>query len=256
MIINLNGKIGLVVGIANEHSIAYGCAEKFREAGAELAITYLNKKAEPYVRPLAEKLQSPLVLPCDVQKKEEVEQVFEHIRKKWGKLDFMLHSIAFAPKIDLQDRVVDCSREGFLEAMDISCYSLIQMSKLAEPLMQEGGCILTMTYYGGQKVVLNYNLMGIVKAALEAAMRYLAYELGSKNIRVNAISPGSISTRAASGIRNFCEYLAEEKQWSPLHRLVDISSVGNLAAFLASSAASDITGQVYYVDAGYSIMDR
>jgi enoyl-[acyl-carrier protein] reductase I len=255
MLIDLNGKIGLVVGIANEHSIAYGCAEKFRQAQAELIVTYLNEKAKPYVQPLAEKLQSPLFLPCDVQNKEEMKCLFDCIHQKWGKLDFMLHSIAYCSKSDLQDRVVDCSKEGFLEAMDISCYSLIQMTKLAEPLMKKGGSILTMSYYGSQKVIENYNLMGIVKAALESTVRYLAYELGKDNIRVNAISPGPIKTRAASGIRNFYEYIEKEEEKTPLHRLVNIENVGNLAAFLASEAAMDITGQVLYVDAGYSIMD-
>jgi len=254
MLIDLNGKLGLVAGIANEHSIAYGCAEKFFESNAVLATTYLNEKAEPFLRPLAEKLKSPIILPCDVQKEEEIIALFETIQKKWGKLDFMLHSIAFAPKSDLQDRVVDCSKEGFLEAMDISCHSLIRMSKYAEPLMKNGGSIMTMTYYGSQKVILNYNLMGVVKAALESSVRYLAAELGSKNIRVNAMSPGPIKTRAASGIPNFHEYIDAEEKRSPLHRLVDIASVGNLAAFLASDAAIDITGQVFYVDSGYSIM--
>lgn len=251
----LKGKIGLVVGIANEHSIAYGCAEKFRETQAELVITYLNEKAKPYVQPLASKLQSPLFLPCDVQNKEELAAVFDSINQKWGKLDFMLHSIAFAPKSDLLGRVVDCSKEGFLQAMDISCHSLIQMSKLAEPLMKQGGSILTMSFYGSQKVIVDYNLMGVVKAALEATVRYLAYELGKDNIRVNAISPGPIMTRAASAFPTFSEGMEKGEKKSPLHRLVDIENVGYLAAFLASDAAKDITGQVHYIDAGCSIVD-
>jgi len=254
MIIDLTGKKGLVTGIANEHSIAYGCAGKFREAKAELATTFLNAKAEPFMRPLALQLESPLILPCDVQKEEEIIALFEGIQKKWGKLDFMLHSMAFAPKSDLEDKLLDCSKDGFLEAMDISCHSLIRLAKYAAPLMKNGGSILTMTYYGSQKVILNYNLMGVVKAALEASVRYLAYELGSQNIRVNAISPGPIQTRAASGIPNFFEYIKAGQERSPLHRLVDIKNVGNLAAFLASDAAMDMTGQVYYVDSGYSIM--
>lgn len=254
MPIDLQNKQGLVVGIANEHSIAYGCAEKFYEANAELATTFLNTKAEPFVRPLVEKLKSPIILPCDVQNEEEIIALFDAIQKKWGKLDFMLHSLAFAPKTDLQGRLVDCTKDGFLEAMDISCHSLIRLSKYAEPLMKNGGSILTMTYYGSQKVILNYNLMGVVKAALEAAVRYLAHELGPKNIRVNAISPGPIQTRAASGIPNFYEYIKMEEERSPLHRLVTIENVGNLAAFLVSDAATDMTGQVYYVDSGYSII--
>ncbi len=254
MLIDLKGKVGLVVGIANEHSIAYGCSEKFHEAGAELVITYLNEKAKPYVQPLATALKTPLFLPCNVQNEDELKAVFENIRQKWGKLDFMLHSIAFASKADLSGRVVDCSKAGFLDSMDISCHSLIRMAKLAEPLMKEGGSILTMTYYGSQKVILNYNMMGIVKAALEASVRYLASELGKSNIRINAISPGAIQTRAASGIPNFEAYIKAETAKTPLHKLVDTGSVGNLAAFISSSAGSDITGQVYYIDAGYSIM--
>lgn len=254
MIIDLNNKQGLVTGIANDQSIAYGCAQQFYEAKAELATTFLNAKAEPFMRPLALKLQSSLILPCDVQKEEEIIALFAAIEKKWGKLDFLLHSMAFAPKTDLDSQLVDCTKEGFLEAMDISCHSLIRLSKYAAPLMKQGGSILTMTYYGSQKVILNYNLMGVVKAALEASVRYLACELGAQNIRVNAISPGPIQTRAASGIPNFYEYIDAEKQRSPLHRLVDIKSVGNLAAFLVSDAGRDITGQVHYIDAGYSIM--
>jgi enoyl-[acyl-carrier protein] reductase I len=254
MIMDLSNKQGLVTGIANEHSIAYGCAKQFREANAEFATTFLNAKAEPFMRPLALQLNSPLILPCDVQKEEEVSALFAAIEKKWGKLDFMLHSIAFAPKSALEVPLSECSREGFLEAMDISCHSLIRLTKYAAPLMKNGGSILTMTYYGSQKVILNYNAMGVVKAALEAAVRYLAYELGPQNIRVNAISPGPIKTRAASGIPDFNAYIDAEEQRSPLHRLVDIKNVGNLAAFLVSDAAMDITGQVHYVDAGYSII--
>ena len=254
MIIDLSKKQGLVTGIANEHSIAYGCAEQFREAKAELATTFLNAKAEPYMRPLALKLQSPLILPCDVQKEEEIVALFSAIEKKWGKLDFLLHSMAFAPKTDLEDPLLDCSKEGFLEAMDISCHSLIRLSKYAAPLMKNGGSILTMSYYGSQKVIFNYNLMGVVKAALEASVRYLACELGPKNIRVNAISPGPIQTRAATAIPDFDDYIKAGQERSPLHRLVDIKNVGNLAAFLVSDASMDITGQVHYIDAGYSIM--
>ncbi len=254
MIVDLTNKKGLVLGIANEDSIAYGCAEKFREAKAELATTYLNAKAEPFVRPVALKLKSPIILPCDVQKEEELVALFDEIKSKWGKLDFMLHSMAFASKSDLENRLIDCSKEGFMQAMDISCHSLIRLSKYAAPLMKEGGSILTMSYYGGQKVIFNYNLMGVVKAALEATVRYLAHELGLQNIRVNAISPGPIKTRAASGIPHFEQYIVAEKERSPLHRLVDIKQVGNLAAFLVSDASMDITGQVMYVDSGSSII--
>ena len=254
MIVDLNNKKGLVLGIANEHSIAYGCAQQFVAANAQLVTTFANSKAEPFVRPLALHLKSPLILPCDVQKEDEISALFAAIEKKWGTLDFMLHSMAFAPKTDLERPLLDCTKEGFLEAMDISCHSLIRLSKHAVPLMKNGGSILTMTYYGSQKVLFNYNVMGVVKAALEASVRYLANELGPKNIRVNALSPGPIQTRAASGIPHFDAYIDAEKNRSPLHRLVDIKQVGNLAAFLASDAALGITGQVHYVDAGYSIM--
>ncbi len=254
MIVDLKHKQGLVTGIANGHSIAYGCAEKFHEAGAELITTFLDAKTESFMRPLAVKLNASLILPCDVQKEEEIIALFEAIEKQWGKLDFMLHSMAFAPKIALNAKLIDCSKDGFLEAMDISCHSLIRLAKYAAPLLKDGGSILTMTYYGSQKVILNYNLMGVVKAALESSVRYLAYELGPQNIRVNALSPGPIQTRAASGIPNFYEYIDAHEKRSPLHRLVDIGNVGNLAAFLVSDAAKNMTGQVYFVDSGYSIM--
>ncbi len=252
--IDLKGKIGLVVGIANDKSMAYGCANKFKENDAELVITYLNKESEPYVRPLAEKLQAKLILPCDVQKDDEIISVFDNINKTYGKLDFLLHSIAFSPKKDLQGRVTDCSRAGFLETLDISCFSLIKLAKHAEPLMKKGGSILTLSYYGGDKVIKNYNVMGIAKAALESATRYLAYDLGKDNIRVNALSPGPIRTRAAGGLEDFDELLKDAELRSPLHRLVDIESVGAMAAFLVSDATKDITGVVHFVDAGYSII--
>ena len=254
MIINLTNKCGLVTGIANEHSIAYGCAEKFREANAIMATTFLNAKAEPFMRPMALKLQSPLILPCDVQKEDEIKTVFTAIKKKWGKLDFMLHSMAFAPQADLNDRLINCSKDGFMQAMDISCHSLITLSKYAAPLMHEGGSILTVTYYGSQKVILNYNLMGVVKAALEASVRYLAYELGPQNIRVNAISAGPIQTRAASGIPHFDAYINAATKRSPLHHFVGIQDIGNMAAFLVSDASNSITGQILFVDSGYSII--
>ena len=199
----LEGKKGLVIGIANENSIAYGCARAFRSFGAELAITYLNEKAKPYVEPLASALEAPILMPLDVQVEGQLEAVFEEIERRWGRLDFALHSIAFAPKDDLHGRVVDCSREGFLLAMDVSCHSFIRMARLAEPLMKDGGALFTMSYFGAERVVENYNLMGPVKAALEASARYLAAELGPKGIRVHAISPGPLKTRAASGIAAF-----------------------------------------------------
>lgn len=253
-IFDLEGKKGLVVGIANEHSIAYGAAKAFRAAGAELAVTYLNDKAETYVRPLAESLDSPLILPCDVREAGELEHVFERIGSEWGRLDFLLHSIAFAPREDLQGRVVDCSQAGFSLAMDVSCHSFIRMARLAEALMSGGGSLMTMTFYGSEKVVEHYNLMGPVKAALESSVRSLAAELGSARIRVNAISPGPIRTRAASGIDRFDELLEDAATRAPQQSLVSIDEVSGLAAFLASDAAKAITGGVHYVDHGYHIM--
>ena len=190
MVFDLHGKKGLVVGIANEDSIAWGCARAFRAAGAELAVTWLNEKARPYVEPLAEQLQAPIQLPLDVEQDGQMEAVFDALGARWGRLDFVLHSIAFAPAADLHGRVADSSRAGFARAMDISCHSLARMARLAEPLMQGGGSLLTMSYLGAEEVVANYGLMGPVKAALESTVRYLAAELGPQGIRVNAVSPG------------------------------------------------------------------
>jgi len=250
----LNGKKGLIVGIANEHSIAYGCAKVLREAGAELAATYLNAKAEPYVRPLAEKLACPIIVPCDVRVPGELEAVFARIGSEWGRLDFLLHSIAYAPKEDLHSRITDCSQAGFALAMDVSCHSFIRMARLAEPLMDRGGCLLTVTFYGSEKVVEEYNLMGPVKAALESSVRYMAAELGPKRIRVHALSPGPLKTRAASGIERFDELLERARSRTPERRLVSIEDVGKLAAFLISDDAASLTGNIEYIDAGYHIV--
>jgi enoyl-[acyl-carrier protein] reductase I len=251
---SLHGKKGLIVGIANEHSIAFGCARVLRDAGAELAVTYLNATAEPYLRPLAERLASPIVVPCDVRQPGQLEAVFAQIREQWGHLDFLLHSIAYAPKEDLHSRITDCSQAGFALAMDVSCHSFIRMARLAEPLMTDGGCLLTVTFYGSEKVVEDYNLMGPVKAALESSVRYLAAELGPKRIRVHALSPGPLKTRAASGIERFDELLERARSRTPEHRLVSIEDVGNFAAFLVGDAAAALTGNVEYVDAGYHIV--
>jgi enoyl-[acyl-carrier protein] reductase I len=251
---SLNGKKGLIVGIANEHSIAYGCARVLRDAGAALAVTYVNDKAVPYVRPLAEQLDSPIIVPCDVREPGQLEAVFSEIRDKWGRLDFLLHSIAYVPKEDLHSRITDCSQAGFALAMDVSCHSFIRMAGLAEPLMTEGGCLLTINFYGSEKVVEDYNLMGPVKAALECSVRYMAAELGPKRIRVHALSPGPLKTRAASGIERFDELLERTRSRTPEHRLVSIEDVGNLATFLVSDGAAALTGNVEYIDAGYHIV--
>jgi enoyl-[acyl-carrier protein] reductase I len=251
----LDGKRGLIAGIANEHSIAWGCAKAFRAFGAELAVTYLNDKAKKYVEPLAQELEAAIVMPLDARVPGQMEALFEAIAETWGKLDFVVHSIAFSPKEALQGRVVDISRDGFLATMEISCWTFIRMAHLAEPLMRDGGTLFTMTYYGSQMVVKNYNIMGVAKAALESAVRYLAAELGPKNIRVHAISPGPLATRAASGIPEFDALLEKAKTRTPANRLVSIEDVGVATAFLAHDAARVITGETLYIDGGYHIID-
>ena len=246
----LLGKRGLVVGVANELSIAFGCASKLRAFGAEIGLTYGNEKAKRFVQPLAEQIQAQFLLPMNVENPEEVDAVFKRIRADWGRLDFVIHSVAFAPRDDLHGRVVDCSLEGFQQAMRISCYSFIDLARRAEPLMTEGGALLTMSYYGADKVVNHYNIMGPVKAALEASTRYLSAELGEKNIRVFAVSPGPLNTRAASGIDHFDELIETAVSRSPGRRLVDIAEVGRVVAFLVSGAASGMSGDTIYVDAG------
>lgn len=250
----LRGKRGLVVGIANEHSIAYGCAAKLRAFGADLAVTYLNEKSERFVRPLAEQLQADLVMPLDVEQPGQLDAVFDRIRTEWGRIDFVIHSIAFAPREDLQGRLTDCSLHGFQQAMRVSCYSFVEMARLAEPLMPQGGALLTMSYYGAEKVVSRYNVMGPVKAALEATTRYLSAELGEKGIRVFAVSPGPLKTRASSGIAHFDELVDAAVARSPGHRLVDIAEVGRVVAFLVGGGASGMTGDTIYVDAGLHVV--
>jgi len=251
----LEGKRGLIVGIANDQSIAWGCARAFRALGSELAVTYLNDKAKKYVEPLAQTLEAPIFMPLDVGVPGQMEAVFERIEKEWGRLDFVVHSIAFSPKNALQGRVIDVPRDGFLTTMDVSCWSFIRMAHLAEPLMKDGGTLFTMSYYGSQMVVKNYNIMGVAKAALECAVRYIAAELGPKGIRVHAISPGPLATRAASGIPEFDELLDKAKESAPARSLVSIDDVGVATAFLAHDAAKLITGETLYIDGGYHIID-
>lgn len=253
-IVSLEGRRGLVTGIANDQSIAWGCAHAFRRLGAELAVTYLNEKARPHVAPLAGRLEAPILMPLDLREEGQLEAVFERIGREWGRLDFLLHSIAWAPREDLLGRVVDCSREGFLQAMEISCWSFIRMARLAEPLMPDGGALFCMSYLGANTVVRNYNIMGPVKAALESATRYLAAELGPAGIRVHAISPGPVATRAASGIAHFDELLADAAARAPARSLVSIDDIGRATAYLATDAARLITGQTLYIDGGYHIV--
>jgi enoyl-[acyl-carrier protein] reductase I len=251
----LEGKKGLIVGIANENSIAWGCAKAFRAFGAELAVTYLNDKAKKYVEPLAREVEATMLMPLEVRTPGQMEAVFDRIEKEWGELDFVVHSIAFSPKEALQGRVVDVQREGFLTTMDVSCWSFIRMAHLAEPLMKNGGTLFTMTFYGSQMVVEHYNIMGVAKAALECAVRYMAAELGPKGIRVHAISPGPLATRAASGIPEFDELLEKAKAKAPARSLVSIDDVGVATAILAHDAAKLLTGDTVYIDGGYHIID-
>jgi enoyl-[acyl-carrier protein] reductase I len=250
----LQGKRALVAGIANEHSIAYGCAKAFHELGADLAITYGTEKAKPHVEPLARDLGAPIFMPLDVTHPGDIEALFAQIEQQWGQLDLFVHSIAWAPKEDLQGGLLDCSAEGFSKAMDISCHSFVRMARLAAPLMKDGGSMFTMSYYGANKVVPNYNVMGPVKAALEACARYLAYELGPRHIRVHAISPGPLKTRAASGLKDFDLMLTDAAQRAPLGELVDIMDVGFTCAFLATPYARRLSGETLYVDGGVNIM--
>jgi enoyl-[acyl-carrier protein] reductase I len=251
----LEGKKGLIVGIANEHSVAWGCAAAFRGLGAELAVTYLNEKARQYVEPLAKELEAPIVMPLDVQAPGAMEAVFQRIAEEWGELDFMVHSIAFSPKETLAGRVIDVGWEGFATTMKVSVWSFIRMAHLAEPLMRKGGTMFTMTYYGSQMVVENYNIMGVAKAALESAVRYIAAEVGPKGIRVHAISPGPLATRAASGITDFDELLHKAQEKAPTRSLVSVMDVGLATAFLAHDAARLITGDTLYIDGGYHVID-
>ena len=251
----LEGKRGLIVGIANDKSIAWGCARAFRALGAELAVTYLNEKAKKFVEPLAGALEAPIFMPMDVGVPGQMEAVFERIKDEWGELDFVVHSIAFSPKETLQGRVVDVPKDGFLTTMDVSCWTFMRMAHLAEPLMKKGGTLFTMTYYGSQMVVKNYNIMGVAKAALECAVRYMAAELGPKGIRVHAISPGPLATRAASGIPEFDALLDKAREKAPAKSLVSIDDVGAATAFLAHDAARLITGETLYIDGGYHIID-
>jgi len=250
----LSGRKALVIGIANDSSIAYGCAKAFRELGADLAVTYLNEKARPYVEPLAREVQAEIFLPLDVAVPGGLESVFDEVTRKWGRLDMLVHSIAFAPKEDLQGGLLNCSAQGFAKAMDVSCHSFVRMAKLAAPLMEEGGTMFAMSYYGANKVVPTYSVMGPVKAALEACCRYLAYELGPQGIRVHAISPGPLKTRAASGLKDFDILLTEAAQRAPIGELVDIMDVGFACAYLATPFARRLSGETLYVDGGVNIM--
>lgn len=251
---DLTGQKALIVGVANDQSIAYGIAEALRRQGADLAITYLNEKAEPHVRPLAEALGAEIIAPLDVRNGDETDALFDEISRRWGRLDTLVHSIAFCPKDDLHGRVIDCSAEGFGLAMDISVHSFLRLIRKSEPLMHDGGTCMTVSFYGAEKVVEHYNVMGPVKAALEAVTRYAAAELGPKRISVHALSPGPLKTRAASGIAEFDDLLNAAAERAPTHLLATIEDVGAYAAFLASREAANVTGGVHAIDGGYSII--
>lgn len=251
---SLAGKKALVVGIANEHSIAYGIAKALTSQGAEVAITYLNAKSRPYVEPLAIELKAPIFMPLNVQVSAQQDALFAAIADHWGAIDIIVHSIAFCPMEDLHGRVTDCSREGFLTAMDVSVHSFLRLIKAVEPMMPNGGTCMTVSYYGAEKVIDHYNIMGPVKSALESVTRYTAAELGPKGIRVHALSPGPLATRAASGIDHFDALLNDAADRAPTHHLATIDDVGAFAAFLASDAAKNITGGVHMIDGGYSIV--
>ncbi|MCV6584070.1 MAG: enoyl-ACP reductase FabI [Marinibacterium sp.] len=253
MLFDLDGMKALVVGIANDSSIAWGCARALRDQGADVAVTYLNTKAEPHVRPLAEALGAEICLPLDVAVPGQLDAVFDEIEQRWGRLDILLHSIAFAPRDDLHGRVIDSSPQGFATAMDVSVHSFLRMIRRAEPLMGGGGTCLSVSFFGSQRVVPNYNMMGPVKAALESAVRYAAAELGDKGISVHALSPGPLRTRAASGIGHFDDMLNAAADRAPTHLLASIDDVGAMAAFLASREARNLTGGVHDIDGGYSI---
>jgi len=252
--VSLKGRKALVTGIANDQSIAWGCAQALHLLDAEVAVTYLNEKAKPYVEPLARQLDASLLLPMDLRADGQLEAVFERIEKEWGRLDILLHSVAFAPRDDLHGRVVDCSKAGFLSAMDVSCWSFIRMAHLAEPLMREGGVMFTMTYYGSQMVVENYNMMGPVKAALESSVRYLAVDFGKQKIRVNAISAGPVRTLAGAGITDARAMFAFQQQYSPLGRGITLEEMGGAGLYLLSNLSSGVTGEIHFVDSGYNVI--
>lgn len=252
---DFTGKKALIFGVANERSLAWAIAQKLKAGGAEIGLTYFGEALERRVRPLAEKVDCKLILPCDVQSDSDIDQAFDQVREKWGEMDILIHSIAFANREDLEGRFVETSREGFRLALDVSAYSLVALAKRAAPLMEgREGSIVTLSYYGAEKVVPNYNVMGVAKAALEASVRYLAWDLGQNKIRVNAISAGPIKTLAAAGIRDFRSMLATAKEKTPLKENITSDDVGALGAFLCSDWSKHITGSTHYVDSGAHIM--
>jgi enoyl-[acyl-carrier protein] reductase I len=250
----LENKVGLVFGVANKRSIAWACAQACMQHGAEIAFTYQGDRLKEYIDRLTEGMEGTLLIPCDVTDQAQVDAAFEAVDKKFGKLDFLIHSIAYAPREALEGEFLTTTRDAWRTALEVSAFSLTQLSLAAQPLMKDGGSIVTMSYYGAEKVVMNYNVMGVAKAALEASVRYLAADLGKNNIRVNAISAGPISTLSARGVRGMGTLLGWVGERSPLKRNVEAREVGNTALFLVSDLSSGITGETIYVDCGYNIM--
>ena len=250
----LSGRKALIIGVANQHSIAWGCAKAMHRAGAEIAMTYLNDKARPHVEPLAREVEAPLFLPLEARDTAQMDALFAAVAATWGRLDVLVHSIAFAPRQALEGRVTDCPRDGFLTAMEVSCWSFLDVARRAEPLMKDGGTLITMSYHGASEVIENYGIMGPVKAALESAVRYMAAELGPRKIRVHAVSPGPLATRAASGIPDFDALMHRVEQQAPARRLVTVEEVGAACVFLASDYAGAMTGETLYIDGGYHIL--
>ncbi|HEX8491709.1 MAG TPA: enoyl-ACP reductase [Pyrinomonadaceae bacterium] len=250
----LENKLGIIFGVANKRSIAWATAQALSEAGARLAFTYQGERLKENVEGLTKEMAGTLILPCDVTRPEEVSEAFKRVSEEFGRLDFLIHSIAYAPKEDLEGAFTDTSRDGFLTALEVSAYSLASLARAAAPLMTEGGSIVSMTYYGAEKVVPNYNVMGVAKAALEASTRYLAADLGKRNIRVNTISAGPLNTLSARGVSNMSLMLKHHAERAPLGRNVEAREVGNTALFLCSPLSSAITGEVIHVDCGYNIM--
>ena len=247
----LSGKKAVVCGVANNKSIAYGIAKAFRDHGAELALSWPNEALRKRVDPIAEELGAAFTFPCDVTKDEELTAAAETVRSRWGKADILVHAVAFANRDDLQGRYIDTTRDGFALALDVSAFSLVALCRAFEPILNDDSSVLTLTYYGAQKHITNYNVMGVAKAALEASVRYLSYDLGARGIRINAISAGPIKTLAASGISGFGKILNHIEQYTPLKKNVTTDEVGNMAMFLASPLASGVTGDIVFVDAGY-----
>jgi enoyl-[acyl-carrier protein] reductase I len=252
--INLAGKTAVVFGLANKRSIAWGIAQRLHEAGATLAICYQNERMKLEAQSLIDELPGASGFQCDVSSDGEIETLFTALQQKYGKLDILVHAVAYAPAADLRGEFINTSRDGFRVALDVSVYSLIAVSRAAAPLMTEGGSIMTLSFYAAEKVVPNYNVMAVAKAGLESTVRYLAWNLGSKNIRVNAISAGPIKTLAARGVGDLGEMLKSHSDRAPLHRNVDQLEVGGAALFLASDLSTAITGEIMYVDCGYNIM--